>query len=104
MHYRTEQIVLPMYHSTALKVLTPTISTHLTSRAQITGRKLHPCVSILQEVLILAYNPLTAGTAYIRVFILYSHIKYHILNMLKIKCDINQQDLKRVDLHFVKSK
>ena len=26
-----------------------------------------------------------------------------ILNMLKIKCDINQQDLKRVDLHFVKS-
>ena len=23
--------------------------------------------------------------------------------MLKIKCDINKQDLKRVDLHFVKS-
>ena len=23
--------------------------------------------------------------------------------MLKIKCDINQQDLKRADLHFVKS-
>ena len=23
--------------------------------------------------------------------------------MLKIKCDINQQDLKTVDLHFVKS-
>ena len=23
--------------------------------------------------------------------------------MLKVKCDINQQDLKRVDLHFVKS-
>ena len=41
--------------------------------------------------------------AYIRVFIFYEHIKYHILNMLKIKCDINQQDLKRVDLHFVKS-
>ena len=33
----------------------------------------------------------------------YEHIKYHILNMVKIKCDINQQDLKRVDLHFVKS-
>ena len=49
-------------------------------------------------------NLLTAGVAYIRVFIFYSHIiKYHILNMLKIKCDINQQDLKRVDLHFVKS-
>ena len=30
-------------------------------------------------------------------------IKYHNLNMLKIKCDINQQDLKKVDLHFVKS-
>ena len=49
-------------------------------------------------------NPLTAGAAYIRVFILYQHIiKYDILNMLKIKCDINQQDLKIVDLHFVKS-
>ena len=48
-------------------------------------------------------NPLTAGAAYIRVFIFYYHIKYHILNMLKIKCDINQQDLKKVDLHFVKS-
>ena len=49
-------------------------------------------------------NPLTAGAAYIRVFVFYQHIKYHILNMLKIKCDINQQYLKRVDLHFVKSK
>ena len=48
-------------------------------------------------------NPLTAGAADIRVLIFYNHIKYHILNMLKIKCDINQQDLKRVDLHFVKS-
>ena len=40
------------------------------------------------------FNPLTcltAGPAYIRIFIF---IKYHILNMLKIKCDINQQDLK----------
>ena len=45
-------------------------------------------------------NPLTAGVAYIRVFIFYL---YRIFNMLKIKCDINQQDLKRVDLHFVKS-
>ena len=48
-------------------------------------------------------NPLTAGVAYIRVFIIYSHIKYHLLNMLKIKCDINQKDLKTDDLHFVKS-
>ena len=51
----------------------------------------------------LTLNPSTAGAAYIRDFILYWHIKYPILNMLKIKCDINQQDLKRVDLHFVKS-
>ena len=49
------------------------------------------------------FNPLTAGGAYIRVFIFYYHNKYHILNMLKIKCDINQQDLKRVDLYFFKS-
>ena len=49
------------------------------------------------------FNPVTAGAAYIRVFIFYHHIKYHLLNMLKIKCDINQQYLKTVDLHFVKS-
>ena len=46
------------------------------------------------------FNPLTAGAAYIRVFIFYYHIKYHILNKLKKKCDINQQDLKRIDRHF----
>ena len=51
----------------------------------------------------LRVNPLTAGAAYIQAFIFYKHIKYHILNMLKINCDINQQYLKRVVLHFVKS-
>ena len=56
------------------------------------------------SLLHLSFNPLTAGAAYIRVFIFYQHIKYHILNnMLKIKCDINQQDLKRVERYFVKS-
>ena len=49
------------------------------------------------------FNPLTAVVAYIRVFFFYWHIKYHLLKMLKIKCDINQQYLKTVDLHFVKS-
>ena len=28
------------------------------------------------------FNPLTAGAAYIRVFIFYWHIKYNLLNML----------------------
>ena len=41
-------------------------------------------------------NPLTGGAAYILVFIFYKHNKYHLLNMLKIKCDINQQYLKIV--------
>ena len=48
-------------------------------------------------------NPLTAGAEYIRVFTFYQHSKHHILNKLKIKYDINQQEMKRVDLHFVKS-
>ena len=39
----------------------------------------------------LTLNPLTAGAAYLRVFIFYWRIKYHLINMLKIKCDINQQ-------------
>ena len=47
-------------------------------------------------------NPLTADVAYIRVFILYNHIKYHLLNMLEIKCDINQHYLETVVLQFVK--
>ena len=51
----------------------------------------------------LTLDPLTAGVAYIQVFIFYHHIKYHLLSMLKVKCDINQKYLKRVDLHFVKS-
>ena len=51
----------------------------------------------------MSLNPLATGAAYFRIFIFYKHIKYHILKMLKNKCDINQQDLKRVDLHFVKS-
>ena len=38
--------------------------------------------------------PLTAGAAYIRVLFFYQHIKYHLLNMLKIKRDIHQQNLK----------
>ena len=34
----------------------------------------------------------------------YEHIiKYHLLNMLEIRCDINQQDFIIADLHFVKS-
>ena len=42
------------------------------------------------------FIPSTASAEYIRVFILYWHIKYHLLNILKMKCDINQQDLKRL--------
>ena len=54
------------------------------------------------RIAILTLNPLTVGAAYIRVFIFYQHIKYHVLNMLKIKCEIKQEDLKRANLYFVK--
>ena len=36
-------------------------------------------------------------------YIFYQHIAYQLLNMLKIQSDIIQQNLKIVDLHFVKS-
>ena len=50
------------------------------------------------------FNPLTAGAVHIRFFfIFYQHITYQLLNLLKIKHDINQQDLKFVDLHVVTS-
>ena len=45
-------------------------------------------------MLAVVINPLTAGAAYIQGVFLLAHFKY---------VDINQQDLKRVDLHFVKS-
>ena len=48
--------------------------------------------------MITCFNPLTAGAAYIRLFIFYSTLGPH----FKYVEDINQQDLKRVDLHFVK--
>ena len=49
------------------------------------------------------FNPLTAGAEYISFFMFYQHNKYDILNMLKLKYDINQQGLKIIDLHFAKS-
>ena len=49
------------------------------------------------------FNPLTAGAAYVRVFISISTLRTTLIIMIKIKCDIKQQYLKRVDLHFVKS-
>ena len=50
----------------------------------------------------LSLNLLTAGVAYIRVLFFISTLSTP-FNMLKIKCDMNQQDLKIVDLHFDKS-
>ena len=48
-------------------------------------------------------NPSTAGAVHIRFYILYQHITYQLLNLLKKKSDINQQDLKYIDLYFVES-
>ena len=59
----------------------------------ITISSILPITSHAQLICRNAIHPLTAGAAYIRVFIFYYYIKYHILNMLKIKCDINKQEL-----------
>ena len=56
----------------------------------------------IETFMTISINPLTAGVAYIRVSFFYQHIMYHILNMFKIKCDINQRDLKKVHVYFVK--
>ena len=37
---------------------------------------------------------------YIRVF---TFLLARILNMLKVKCDMNQQDLLKIELHLIKS-
>ena len=50
------------------------------------------------------FKPLNAGHKYTRFLSLYWHIECQLLNiMLKIKRDINQRDVKIVNLHFVKS-
>ena len=49
------------------------------------------------------FDPLTAGAAYIRVFIFILAHYVPPFERVKDKCDINQQYLKTVDLHFVKS-
>ena len=36
-------------------------------------------------------------------FKFHHQIKYHLLTMLKIKCDIKQQYFRIIELHFVKS-
>ena len=66
----------------------------------VKDRAFFPQIILLIKLLESCFKPLTAGAAYIWIFIFYWQIKYHLLNMLKIKCDINQQDLKTVDLHF----
>ena len=66
-------------------------------------KKYRQLFKYMESAFLTLFNPLTAGAAYIRVFIFYQHIKYYLLNMLKTKCDIDQQYLKTVDLHFVKS-
>ena len=49
-------------------------------------------------------NPLGTGPDHNRFFvIIYQHIKYQLLNMLKVKRDINQQDFKSFHIHYVKS-
>ena len=49
------------------------------------------------------FNPITAGAVHIRFlhFLLAHYISA--FKHVQIKSDINQQDLKFVDLHFVKS-
>ena len=49
------------------------------------------------------FNPLTAGDVHIRFLHIISTHYNQLLNLFKIKSDINQQDLKFVELHFVKS-
>ena len=46
---------------------------------------------------------ITSACDYIIFSIFYYHFKCHILNMVNVTRDINQQDLKIVDLHFAKS-
>ena len=48
-------------------------------------------------------NPLSAGADHIRFLHFLWHITYQLLNLLNIKSDIIQQNLKIVDLHFVTS-
>ena len=53
---------------------------------------------------VLTLNPSTAGAVHFCFLHFYQHITYQLLNPVNIKSDNNQQDLKFVEHHFVKSK
>ena len=55
---------------------------------------------MVDRLIHLDFNPLTAGAAYIRGFFFIRTLNTTFYIMLKIKCDINQQYLKTVDLHL----
>ena len=75
------------------------ITTILTAGAEYIG-----IFTQLSPHSVLPFNPLTAGAIHIRfLHFLSAQYIYQLLNMLKIKSDINQQNLKFVDSDFVKS-
>ena len=59
------------------------------------------CDILLHNIVCDVVNPLTAVHIRFLHFSLADYIQ--LLNLLEIKSDIKQQDLKLVDLHFVKS-
>ena len=81
----------------ALERLSGLLSPLAAAMTGIVGIKINPFLAKL------LFNPLTADAVHIRYLHFLSAITYQLLKMLKIKSDNNQQDLKFVDLHFVKS-
>ena len=69
--------------------------THVVNKWSLTELGNH--VQALSLTLLLPV-PNTSGFSFF-----YQRIRHHLLNMLTIKCDPNQQDSIRIDLHFVKS-
>ena len=47
-------------------------------------------------------NPLAAVPIIVGFSFSHQHIKFQLMNMLMIKRDMNQQDFKIINLHFVK--
>ena len=68
--------------------------------AAVTAAVVWAIVAIWSHFVLTIYPPVPSIFVF---YIFYHHITYQFLNLLKIKSDINQQDLKCVDLYFVKS-
>ena len=78
---------------------------HPLNPASVNRKRRLPKTNHCSELMLvrISFKPSTAGPEYLRFLIFPQHTRYHLSNMVKIKCDINRQYLKIINLHSINS-